>query len=267
MPCRTWPKFSTLCLAYSSRNKASFIFDSASCAAGGGLCFASPVVRDLEDGRVMVHGDDRCMADRSFRCNARPAHNQRNADSTFVQRALARPQRRIIGYHRVPPDVPAVIGRKDYNRAIGEAGLIQMVQHSPHIVVEVLKHSGVCGITMFVLRLQLALEVVFECGRRLDRRVHRMVPEVQEEGPVLDAVDHTQGLVRQPVGQILARLTEFQMRNVAVFLAGASRSGVRNCRVASGSAPQRAADIHVETLRFGIVFGGAQCHFPIWAVA
>ena len=113
---------------------------------------------------------------------------------------------------------------------------------------------------MLHVRLQLRLEMLHIVCLRFDRRVRRVVREVQEERLVTRVVDHLDRFVGQPIGQILARLTELQMRHIAEFRSEPPGASVRPPERLR-RAPVRAANVHIKAMRFGIMIGVAKVPF------
>ena len=94
----------------------------------------------------------------------------------------------------------------------------------------------------------------------LDRRVNRVIGEVQEERLAFGVVQDFEGFAGQPVGEIFSRLAAFQMRHVAKAVEGLAVPPV-GIEERLRRSPERAADVVVEPLRLRVEGGGSEMPF------
>src|SRR5262245_11902511 len=79
-----------------------------------------------------------------------------------------------------------------------------------------------------------------------------MMCEIKKEGAVAGAIDELQRFISQPVGQVFALASPFEVRDIASL--GVEPASVRE-EIGGGGAPQCSADVRVETVHFGITLG------------
>ena len=164
---------------------------------------------------------------------------------------------------------PAVVRGEDDHGVFGQPRLFQCRQKPPDVPIEVLNHRRIGGVRLnraaydVLVFLVLAgkglprheridrvqahstsLGLILGPVRRLDlnRNVHGIVPEVKEERPAVILADQADGLVGQPIGQVLSRRPIRQRFDPP-------RAEVAILRLP----PVAAADVHVEAMLLGKV--------------
>ena len=160
-----------------------------------------------------------------------------------------------------------VIAGEDHHRVLVEAELLQLLQQTPDIAVEVAHHRAIDSQAVI---LDLRQGVVVGLGR-LQGRVDGVGREVHEEGPVAVRLHRLQRLVRQIVGHVA--LGREHLRAVELDHVGQVRPeeavdrvprllGVHHARIALGQV-HRAARHEAETFVKALVLrpralGGAE---------
>src|SRR5207244_319962 len=84
------------------------------------------------------------------------------------------------------------------------------------------------------------------------RYVRRVMSEIENEWLIARTVDEFQRFVCQPIGQVFARLTIFQVWDVSQFFAPKTLAAVGK-EVGLWRAPERAADVEIKALSLWIV--------------
>src|SRR5438309_986605 len=99
--------------------------------------------------------------------------------------------------------------------------------------------------------------MLYGCGHGLNGRVRRVMGEIKEERLFVRTLHDAESLVGEAIGEVLARLAEFQVRHVAEFRAVPTTAAV-GPKERLRRAPLRSADIHVEAVCLGSMFGVAE---------
>ncbi len=186
---------------------------------------------EVEDRRRDIgrdHGHGVCRA--RLR-HARPRHEKRHSDACLVGRALARAERRVVGHvHQ-----PAVVAGEEDGGAVADADRIERIEDPAHRVVDTLHHRGIGGVfAVTVPHVRLVLRGYV--WLRLDRRVHAVVREVEEEWLVAVSLDKPHRLGSLAVSEIFPRR------------AVGERGDLVGREVARWLAPVGAANVLVEAL-------------------
>ena len=138
-----------------------------------------------------------------------PDHDQVLASAALVDRRLAVAQGEVAGHWRafdfLPGDAAVIAGEED-DRVVGQAQLVDGVQHPPHAGVHRLDHGSHDRVALRVGRVGL-LGVLLTQFRLVAvvRRMDRKHPVVQEEGLVFVGLQPVDGRFGTQVVDVLAR--------------------------------------------------------------
>ena len=221
----------------------------------------------LQQRRIEIRRGDRNPAAGTGRGHAGTADQQGFPGSPLVHPPLPFGERRVAGGGAFRGGESAVVGGEDHNRVIRDAGFVEAGEQPADVLVDALDHRGIGGVGLknppphpFVPLLPdreilavdkridpvqshrpgLPAELLYFLRPGLDRRMHAVVPEIEEERPVgIAGVDPADRLIGQPVRQILPRRTVFEGRNLP-------RTEITHRRMPVVTA----ADIHVKTVTF-----------------
>ncbi len=138
--------------------------------------------------------------------------------------------------------MPAVVGEENDEGIVGEFESTQGCEHRPDAVVRTLDHGGIGGILVSLGRF-FGLVLLLEFWLCLNRGMHRIMSQIEEEGLVLVGFDELACLDTEPVGQVFALFLVFQIRILVRTMVTAS----------AGTAPRLARDVYVETLRGRVI--------------
>ncbi len=136
-----------------------------------------------------------------------------------------------------------------------------MLEDAPHAVVQALHHRGIDGISMMQAGAEFRFKVSDIIRLRLDWRVRCMMSQVEKKRLPVRPVDDAQRLGGEAVGEVFAGLAELQVRDIAELGPEPSAAAV-GPEERLGSAPLRAADVHIKAMGLGVVLGIAQVPFP-----
>ena len=173
--------------------------------------------RNLEHCRVHVHGNHGLVADRPRGRHAGPEIDRGRADAAFVRRSLARSQRIVLG--RVPHASvralavePPVVAREHNDRLARNPQLVELRPDATDAAIQGREHAGIGRVAVSLGRVRAIPEPSQIVGLCLDRRVNRVVREVEQEWLVSEVLEDAQRLVRQPVGEVVAVGPSFRKR-------------------------------------------------------
>ena len=194
-----------------------------------------------------VDGVGRHVARRARLDAAWPADDQVDANAPFVQISFAFAQRRVVrGRQRrgLPArGQPAVVGSEDHECLVGQFQLVELGQDATRALVHALDHGGENRVALQTWWLGRGAVFGDHLGFGLNRRVHGVVRQVEEERPRGIFFQKRFGFIGEPVGDVLAFRRILQARQLATAL-------VRR-EMALHAAPLEAADRHVETTPLG----------------
>ena len=147
-------------------------------------------LRGIDAGRLEQRGGevgehDRRVARAAGRDDAGPTNEQRFAQATFVEVALAGAKRPVVrrGSARKFQDVqPAVVARENENRPIGQAERFDLRHQPPNGIVERFDHRGIGGVERVLMLLDQ-----FRGGGQ--RNVWVVMRHITEERPVAMVFD------------------------------------------------------------------------------
>lgn len=182
-----------------------------------------------------------------------------DADAAFIEGAFAGAERRVAGDANATMfvDVSAVVGGEDDEGVVGEVALFEFGEDSADALVEAVVHGGVVGVAVVHAGFDFLLVMGDEVGFAFDGGVDGVIAHVEEERPVGSAVDEVEGLVGEPIGEIVAFFGEWQVRDVSHFVSAAEGSG-EGVVEGGGASPERPADVEIEAVVLWVIGSIAQ---------
>ena len=130
-----------------------------------------------------------------------------------------------------------VVGGEEDDGVFGESEFVELGHDAPDVGIKVFHHRGVSGVVLAraggslvtmedFFGTAIAVELLFlflvffdEFLGSLNRGVHGVVSEVEEEGFVLFFSDEIQGVIGEGVGEVISFLAIFEIWNVPVVSA------------------------------------------------
>ena len=196
------------------------------------------LISEIEESRHDVHRDHGGVTDAGFEF-AFPGNDRGDADATFESPSFAGFEREVAGdagrFFEMAM-TPVVRGEED-DGVFGESEFVKLGHDASDVGVEVLHHRGIGGVVLTgaggglvtvedFFGTAIAVEFLFlllvffnEFLGSLNRGVHGVVSEVEEEGFVLFVSDEIQGVIGEGVGEVVAFLAIFEVRDIPVVSA------------------------------------------------
>ncbi len=160
---------------------------------------------DLQDRGKEVDAAGRHVGGALRLDHAGPANDQWHANAAFVGKPFAGTQRGVVGRSQQP----AVVRGEDDHRVLGKTQLVQHGHDPARGIVDTLDHGRINGVLL--VRARLGTIFLDQISLGLDRRMHGIVAQIQEERLVAVGPDERDRLVRFPIGQVLAFSTRRQV--------------------------------------------------------
>ena len=145
---------------------------------------------DVEEGWVVVDADNRFFADAARLSDAWPFDDSGDTGATFVGGAFAGSERDVICRAAIAVETSVVASQKDQG-VLSLADFFQLLHDSPNTFIHAFDHGCVGGIVVTALFaiIQDAFVLFDQVRAALDRSVHIVVPEGEEEGFFVSIID------------------------------------------------------------------------------